>query len=64
MTSTMITAPAKLNDGHMDQHYHGNDWHKTYAEAKSHAEHMRLKKITSLKTSLAKMEKLTFSDSM
>ena len=41
-------------------HFRGNEWHTTEAGAIARAEEMRLKKITSLQRSLAKMRALTF----
>lgn len=64
VSENMIVCPAKANGGHMDQHFHGNDWHHTYKEAKAHAERMRIKKIDSHKRSIAKLEKLTFPDEL
>lgn len=43
------------------QHFHGNDWHPTREAAIAHAEKMRQKRIESLKESIAKLEKLSFS---
>lgn len=39
---------------------HGNDWHRTSESAVARAEEMRKKKISSLKKSIEKMEKLEF----
>jgi hypothetical protein len=39
---------------------HGNDWHTTPEKAARRAEAMRVKKITSLKATIAKLEKLSF----
>lgn len=41
-----------------DTYAHGNDWHRTWESAVERAEEMRLKKIESLKKSIAKMERL------
>lgn len=46
-------------NGHTN-YVHGNGWHKTKDAALECAESMRLKKIASLKKSIAKLEKLTF----
>lgn len=40
---------------------HGNDWHRTEAEAIARAEQMRLKKIASLEKQIAKLKKLSFT---
>lgn len=40
---------------------HGNDWHRTEAEAVARAEQMRLKKIESLEKQVAKLKKLSFT---
>lgn len=40
--------------------YHKPDWHTTREEAVARAEEMRVKKISSLYKSLAKMETLTW----
>ena len=40
---------------------HGNDWHRTEAEAVARAEQMRLKKIESLNKQIAKLKKLSFT---
>lgn len=40
--------------------FHGNDWHRTLTEANKRAEEMRLKKISSLKKQLKKLEELKF----
>ena len=42
--------------------YHGNDWYRTYDDALRQAESMRLKKISSLKKQIAKLEKMTFAE--
>lgn len=39
---------------------HGNDWHRTKEAAIKRAEEMRLKKISSLKKQLEKLEKIRF----
>lgn len=41
--------------------YHGNDWHRTIDSARERAEQMRTAKIASLRKSLAKFEKLSFT---
>ena len=40
---------------------HGNDWHRTEAEAVDRAEQMRLKKIAGLEKQIAKLKKLSFT---
>lgn len=39
---------------------HGKDWHRTEEEAVARAEEMRVKKIASLKKSIAQLERLSF----
>ena len=46
------------NVGYRHQTAHGNDWHKTRAEAVKRAEEMRVKKIASMKKSIASLERL------
>lgn len=41
--------------------YHGNDFHLSKAAAVARANKMRLDKIASLKTRIAKLEKLSFA---
>ena len=41
-------------------HGEGKDWHRTRESAVKKAEAMRLKKIESLKRSIAKLEKMTW----
>ncbi|WP_427023065.1 hypothetical protein ACP4J4_10515 [Aureimonas ureilytica] len=43
--------------------FHGKDWHRTEAEALARAEEMRQAKIASLRKSIAKLEKLSFTPS-
>ena len=43
-------------------YFHGNDWHRTPLDAITRAEEMRVKKIASLRKSLAKMESMTFEN--
>lgn len=50
------------NVGYGDQYAHGKDWHRSYEEAVERAEEMRVQKIKSLRKSIAKLEKLSFSD--
>lgn len=45
---------------HATYHGEGKDWHRTEESAKKRAEEMRLKKIQSIKKSLAKFEKMNF----
>ena len=40
---------------------HGNDWHRTEADAVARAEQMRVKKIASLEKQIAKLKKLSFT---
>jgi len=40
---------------------HGNDWHRTEADAVARAEQMRLKKIASLEKQIYKMKNLYFT---
>lgn len=40
---------------------HGKDWHRTRDSAVERAEEMRVAKIASLKKSIAKLEKLSFT---
>ena len=40
---------------------HGNDWHRTEAEAVARAEQMRLKKIAGLEKQIAKLKKLSLT---
>lgn len=46
--------------GRMQEYFHGNDWHDSERGAISRAEEMRVKKIASLRKSIAKLEKLKF----
>ncbi len=50
------------NVGYGDQYAHGKDWHRTYEDAVERAKEMRDQKIKSLRKSIAKLEKLSFSD--
>lgn len=54
---SLRTAP-----GSFSQYFHGEgkDWHRTKESAVARAESMRIKKIASLKKSLAAFEKLRF----
>lgn len=52
----------KLPGSHFTQYAHGKDWRGTMAEAEIRAEEMRVKKIASLKKSIAKLEKLNFTE--
>ena len=40
---------------------HGDEWHRTEAEAVARAEQMRLKKIAGLEKQIAKLKKLSFT---
>lgn len=42
-------------------YFHGKDWHLTQSEAQDRAEIMRVAKIASLRKSIDKLEKMTFS---
>jgi hypothetical protein len=46
--------------GHLDAYFHRPDWHETLAEAKAHAEKMRVKKIASLEKQLERLKALNF----
>lgn len=45
---------------HFDSYFHGKDWCRTEEEAIARAEQMRLKKISSLRASIAKLLSLEF----
>lgn len=57
---SMVSEVAKL-PGMLSQNYHGDDWHRTFAQAKAKAEEMRRRKIASLQKQIAKLEKLEFT---
>lgn len=46
--------------GCLDDMYYKPDWHETLAEAKAHAEIMRVKKIASLEKQLERLKALNF----
>ena len=48
--------------GMLAAHYHGNDWHRTFDEAKKRAEVMRDAKIKSNRKAIAKLEAMTFEE--
>jgi hypothetical protein len=56
----MIRVPKKEGSHTYDDYYHKPYWHETREEAVKRAESMRVKKIASLKNSLAKFEKMKF----
>lgn len=41
-------------------HGEGKDWHRTFESAQSRAESMRVKKIASMRSSIAKLEAMRF----
>ncbi len=43
------------------QYFHNGDWHRSLDDAIAKAEDMRKRKISSLKASLAKFEKMSFA---
>jgi hypothetical protein len=47
---------------HFALYFHGNEWHKTKAEAIARANLMRDQKIASLRKQIAKLESLTFGE--
>lgn len=57
---SMIKVKA-TDPSYFDAYYHGKDWHRSWEEAVSRAEQMRIDKITSLKKQLAKLEKMAIA---
>jgi len=56
-TPTMVKV--RLERGSLD-FFHNDEWHTSEEDAKQRAEAMRIKKITSLRKQIAKLEKLSF----
>jgi len=52
-----------VNEDCRTEYYHGEgrEWHRTEAAAIQRAEQMRVAKLASLRKSIARLEKLTFS---
>lgn len=50
----------KKEGEYADNYFHKPHWHEKREEAVTHAESMRVKKVVSLKNSIAKIEKLKF----
>lgn len=44
------------------QYFHGDDWHRDKSSAIAKAESMRVKKISSLKKQIARLENLSFGE--
>lgn len=56
ISATMLAVQGK---GGGYAYYHRDEWHETLEAAMAWAEHTRVKRIESLKKSIAKLEKLT-----
>jgi hypothetical protein len=56
----MAVVPKNYETGTYAQYFHGKDWHLTREGALTRAEEMRVKKITSLKKQLKKLEEMNF----
>lgn len=50
----------EIKEGNFPSFYHGKEWHITEKEAKKEAEKMRIRRYTSLKNQLKKLENLKF----
>lgn len=60
ISKDMVSAAVRSSDG-WSKNYHKGEWHRTREEAVARAEQMREEKVNSLRSSLAKFERMTFA---